>query len=491
MNSRSEENLMKHTRMSAAVLLAALMASLISGCGGGGGGSNGGGGLPGPGASGKIVLGKVVDVSGNPVPGATVRVEGGGPSATSLSQGGFRLDNVGTGVRRLTASVQQNGTTFTGSTQTLVLDQATTSNANIQVSPSNQQAAITGTVRDAGGNPLRDARVFLAVFVSPDTGSGDGSLASLVAFADSQGVYRLDNVPAGVSRYTIAASLQGYQNDKEFVNNLQVGELRRLDLNLGNSFGQGLVTPTNVQAFAFTQPSGGQRPYAVTESGGATNSTAGVYERLRRALSPAYAQRVAKGHVASAKQTTRQAHATSAFGPYAVQMDVFFDNNEPNSISGFRVYNSEGNSQLQPYDFLQDPLADVYTDLDPFYVAGRQYNFAVSAINTDGGETGLSNASSVIPLDPLRLDRPGINQSVGNPVNVSWSRVNGASTYVVFLYDSFPSVDANFQQYTAQNGGSSLTLPSLNSGDYYVVVAGVTDDGSAISVTPITKFHVQ
>ncbi|MDQ2686270.1 MAG: carboxypeptidase regulatory-like domain-containing protein [Armatimonadota bacterium] len=480
---------MKHTRMAAAALVTALGAMLIGGCGGGGGGSNGGGGTT---ASGKIVLGKIVDVSGNPVPGATVNVEGGGPSTTSLSQGTFRLDNVGTGVRRITANVSQNGTSFTGSTQTLVLNQATTSNANIQVSPSNQQAAITGTVRDANGNPLRDARVFLAVFVSAGTGNGDGSLASLVAFADSQGVYRLNNVPAPVARYTIAASLQGYQNDKEFVNTLQVGELRRLDLNLGNSVGQTVTTPTNAQVFAFTQPSGGQRPYAVSQSGGAASSTTGaVYERLRRALSPAYAARAAKAHASSAAQTTRQAHATSAFGPYAIQMDLFFDNNEPNSISGFRVYNSPDSSPVQPYDFLQDPLADVYTDLDPFYVAGRQYNFAVSAINTDGAETSLSNSSSVVPLDALGLNGPAINQTVNNPVNVSWRPISGATTYVVFLYDSFPSVDANYNQYTAANGASSLTLPNLNSGDYYTVVAGVTSDGSAVSVSPITKFHVR
>lgn len=482
---------MKHTRLSAAVLLSAMAALLIGGCGGGGGGSNGGGGGGGT-ASGKIVLGRVVDVMGNPVPGATIHVEGGGQSATALSQGGFRLDNVGTGVRRITASVQHNGTTFTGSTQTLVLDQATTSNANIQVSPTDQQASITGTVRDANGRPLRDARVFLAVFVTAGTGNGDGSLASLVAFADSQGLYRLDNVPAGVSRYTIAASLQGFQNDKEFINNLQAGEVRRLDLNLGNSFGQGLTVPTNAQVFSFTEPSGGQRPYAISQSGGTASATSAVYERLRRTLSPAYARRAASAHASAATaQTTRKAHATSAFGDYAVQMDLFFDNNEPNSISGFRVYNSQGSSQLQPYDFLQDPLADSYSDLDPFYVANQQYNFAVSAINTDGAETDLSNASSVVPLDLLRLNRPGINQSVGNPVNVSWNPINGASAYTVFLYDSFPSVDANFTQFPASNGASSLTLPNLNRGDYYVIVAGLTADGSAISVTPITKFHVQ
>lgn len=480
---------MKHTQMAAAALLITFGAMLIGGCGGGGGGSNGG-----TTASGKIVLGKVVDVSGNPVPGASINVEGGGPSTTSLSQGTFRLDNVGTGVRRITASVSQNGTSYTGSTQTLVLDQATTSNANIQVSPSNQQAAITGTVRDANGNPLRDARVFLAVFVTTDTGSGDGSLASLVAFADNQGVYRFNNVPAPVTRYTIAASLQGYQNDKEFVNNLQVGEVRHLDVNLGNSVGQAATVPTNAQVFAFTQPSGGQRPYAVSQTNGGTASpTSAVYERLWRVLSPAYAAREAKAHAAStaATQTTRQAHATSAFGAYAVQMNLFFDNNEPNSLSGFRVYNSPDNDSLQPYDFLQDPLADVYTDLDPFYVAGRQYNFAVSAINTDGAETGLSNTSSVVPLDALGLDGPAINQTVSNPVAVTWRRISNATTYVVFVYDSFPSVDANYNQYTAADGASSLALPSLSAGDYYTVVAGVTNDGSAVSVSPITKFHVQ
>lgn len=476
---------MKPNQTYAAVGVIATFCALLTGCGGGGGGNNNGGG--GSSQSGRLVIGKVVDVSGNPVPGATVQVQGGGPQATTLSQGGFRLDGVGSGVRRLTASVNSNGVNYTGSTQALVLENADVSNANIQVSPTNQQAAITGTVRDQSGRPLRDARVFLAVFVSAGSDTSDGSLASLVAFADDQGVYRLNNVPAGVSRYTATASLQGYQNLKQFINNIQPGDVYRQDFTLGGSVGQIGVVPTNAQVFSFTQPSNGQRPFALTPASATAGSPTSAYAQIRRVLSPAYARRLAAGHVAQAQ---RKAQASGSFGAYAIQMDLFFDNNQPDSISGFRVYNSEGNAVLTPYDFLQDPLADVYTDLDPFYVTNQQYNFAVSAITTDGAETGLSNTTSVVPLDRLTLAQPSNGQTIGNPVTVAWNRINGASSYVVFLYNAFPSVDVDYSQYSAPGGASSLTLPGLNSGDYYVVVAAVTSDGSAVSVTPITKFRV-
>ncbi len=481
----------------AVALTVGTLVVLTSGCGGGGGsgspatGGNGGT-YPYPSGGSSIVLGKVVDISGNAVPGASVAADTG-QSAATLSQGGFRLDGVPAGVRRIRVSTQQNGTTYTGSTQVLSLSASpslTVSNANVQVSPTGQQATVTGTVRNPDGQPLAGVRVYLGVFVSPGTAANngtDGSVASLVAFADANGVYRLENipVPTAQSSYTEAASLLGYQNTRVGINNLRPGETRTQDIILGGASGQTGPTPTNVAAFTFTQP--GEAPQAHAVGLSASASPAAAYEQIRRAVSPAYAQR-ATGEHASA-HTRLKAHATP-FGAFAINADVFFDNAQPDSVSGFKIYTSTGNAQLTAYDFLQDPLANVYTDLDPAYVPNQQYNFAVSAVNTTNGESGLSAASAVVPLDGQTLVGPQNGQTTQNPVTVGWNRINGADNYSVFVYPQFPGVGVAGAQYNANSGANTLTLPNMASGDYYYVVAGSRGDGSAVTVSPITRIHV-
>lgn len=487
---------MQKFRLALVVTLTA-SAALVGGCGGGGGGTpstgGNGGSYPYPSGGNSIVLGKVVDVDGNAVPGALVAADTG-QRATSLSQGGYRLDGVPAGVRRIRVSVQQNGTTYTGSTQTLSQSSSppvTVSNANVQVSPSDRQASITGTVRDQNGRTVAGARVFLGVFVVPGTAAtnnADAGVASLVAFADANGVYRIDNIPVvtAQSSYTEAASSLGYQNTPVNVNDLRIGETRTQDFVLGGASGQTGPTPTNVAAFSFTQPGDGVQAHALGAA--AAGAAPAAYEQIRRALSPAYARRVAQAH--SPAQGRAKAHA-SPFGAFAIEADVFFDNAQPDSVSGFRIYLSEGNAQLTAYDFLQDPLANFYSDLDPAYVPNRQYNFAVSAVNTTNSESGISQASSLVPLDGQTLAGPQDGQTVQNPVSVAWNRVNGADSYSVFVYPQFPSVGVAGTQINAAPGAGSVTLPNMPSGDYYYVVAGSRADGSAVTVSRITRFHVQ
>jgi len=102
----------------------------------------------------------------------------------------------------------------------------------------------------------------------------------------------------------------------------------------------------------------------------------------------------------------------------------------------------------------------------------------------------LSAASSVVPLDGLTLVGPQNGQTAQNPVSVAWNRVNGGDTYSVFVYPQFPGAGVAGTQYDASAGANSLTLPSLTSGDYYYVVAGSRADGSAVTVSPITRIHV-
>jgi len=114
----------------------------------------------------------------------------------------------------------------------------------------------------------------------------------------------------------------------------------------------------------------------------------------------------------------------------------------------------------------------------------------VSAVTTTNSESGVSPASTVVPLDGQTLVGPQNGQTVQNPVSIAWNRVNGADTYSVFVYPQFPSVGVAGTQQDAAAGASSLALPSLASGDYYYVVAGARGDGSAVTVSPITRFHV-
>lgn len=473
------------TAKTAAAVLAAFCALALAGCGGGGSSSNDGSGGPGSGNSGALI-GKVVDASGNPVPGATVRADTGATAAT-LSQGGYQIASLTPGVHRVTASLSENGTNYTGSTQALVVSDTTVSNAVIAVAPANQQATVYGTVRDQSGRALPGVRVFVGVFATSGSTGAGGSVSGLVAFTDNGGNYQMANVPAPVTQYTADASAQGYQNSRVTLSALQAGESRRQDFTLSGSFGQSVLTPTNVQAFSFTQPSAILLPNARKAS--ASASPASAYERIHRALSPAYARRAASERGSPHASARKMPHASGGFGAYAIQMDVFFDNAQPDSLSGFRIYNSAGQNPPTPYDFLQDPLADYYTDLDPFYVAGQQYNFAASGISTDGTESGISPASSVVPLDLLQLAQPQSGQTVGNPVVVAWSGVSGAASYSVFLYPAFPGVGVSGTQYDA-GGATSYTLPGLPSGDWWVVVAAGTSDGSAVSVSPIVEFHV-
>ena len=148
------------------VLLTALGVALLAGCGGGGGGGNGSttiggttgttgttGGNTGVSPADASIIGKVLDTSGNPIPGATVVPDSGGALATTLSQGGYRLDGVTPGVHRLTAAVTSHGISYTGSTEVFAQSQSVTSNANIEMAPTGQQATITGTVQDTSGPP--------------------------------------------------------------------------------------------------------------------------------------------------------------------------------------------------------------------------------------------------------------------------------------------------------------------------------------------------
>ena len=515
------------------LLVTALSAAFLAGCGGGGGNGNStvlgsgtginssgnGSGTNNGGVVGSsAVVGKVVTAAGDPVPAATVIPDSGGVIATSISQGGYRLDGLsGDVVHRLTAAVTVNGINYTGSTQVLTLSGNLISNANILVSQQGQQFTLTGRVTDStrldsSGNPtpVFQARVFLAV-------PNNLNYSSLIAFTDSNGVYTMPNVPVNLPTITplkVAVSLANYGNQSFPLTGFQAGGTYSQNFSLTPSTNQSINTPVLQAVTAATQPSS-VFPGSTSSLRPRTALAGSVYEQIRRLISPAYAKSVT-GHQGAS--TRRTSHLTGGFGSYAIETDLAFDNTaQIGSLFAYTVYRTRGTTAVQQvtgqiYDILQDLQANFYTDIDTSYVPNNQYNFALSATNTDRTETPLSNTLTIVPLAQLSLTQPQTGQILANNITLTWALVSGASKYYVFVYsgDQFPTITATPVATTSTPLGgniNSYTLPgALTSGrDYYAVVVGASDqnegtDSSGAKVlianavttfSQITKFHVQ
>jgi len=526
------------TRRGAPLLLAtgALGAALLAGCGGGGGNGNTNiGGTTGTGSTGTgttgtgtspvlqnaDVTGKVTDAQGNGVPGATLIPDSGGSAVISLGQGGYRLNGLtGNTVHRITASVQNGGTQYTGSTQVLTQGGFLISNANILVSPTGRQATVSGTVRNTAGTPLAGVRVFLTV--PNGSASQVGQFSSLVAFSDGNGVYTIPNIPSdkptGGGGISIAASTPGQQNQTFALATLQPGGSYNQDFALNASTGVAVGAPVIAYVTTATEPTDSQSGRAI-QAHSIGGGAASVYDQLRRRLSPSYA-RTADRTAATGRRLT--AHA---IGDYAIETDLAFDNPaQAGSVVGDSVYRTTGTTlpiltppnqtQSNAYDFLQDPLANYYTDVtfstnQSTTVAGTQYNFAVSATNTDGTESALSSVLSITPLGPLTLSAPTPGQTFVGSATVAWTPTTGAVRYVVFLYNQYPTIGLSptLVSATLPTGSSTYTTPILTGGqDYYAVVVGASDQtetllpastasapvtGAALTFSQITRFHIQ
>ena len=528
-------------RRGAPLLLAAGVfgAALLAGCGGGGGsnGNPGGGGTTGTGTTGTgttgtgttgtgtgggiqnaDVTGKITDVQGNGVPGATIIPDTGGTTAVSLSQGGYRLNNLtGNVVHRLTASVQQGSAQYTGSTQVLTQGGFLVSNANIVISPTNLQATVSGKVLNASGSPLPGVQVSLAL---PNGSPAQvGNYSSLIAFTDVNGNYTILNIPSDKpsgGALTISASIPKAQNQTFTLGTLQPGGSYSQNFTLNASAGTALAVPTVLSVTAATEPTDSQSGRAL--SAHAAGGAGSVYDQLRRRLSPAYAR------TADRTAATGKRRISHAFGDYAIETDLAFNPPPTGSILGYNVYRTLGTTtsvlptqSAQPYDLLLDPLANYYTDVTfstnaSTTVAGSQYNFALSALNTDSQETGLSAVFSVTPLGLLTLTAPTVGQTYVGSAALAWNPVSGAQRYVVFVYDQYPAVSISpvFVSPTGTTaiaaGTTTYTITGLPPGhDYYVIVVGESDQtenllpttsgpvlpNAALTFSQITRFHVQ
>lgn len=522
-----------HTR-SALLLLTAGSAALLAGCGGGGGNGNTSTGVPGttgtpgttgaPGTTGgsntSQIVGKVTDTFGKGIPGVSIAVDTGGQIATTISTGGYRLDNLSAAVHKITAAVTLGGVQYTGSTQVATtIDPVTggnlNSNVNILLSQVNQQATVQGYVRDTSGNPVAGASVYAAVLAPAVAASGgSGNYSSLVAFTDSNGFYQIANIPSALpsGSLSVTASSPTTANGSASItqNSLTAGSSFTQNFTLTPSTNAVADTPVIVGINAFTQPTDGLVGAALQAR--LVSGSGSAYEGIRRLLSPSYASFAARKRILGKRLVSR-----ASANAYAVEIDLGFNPPAATNINllGYDVYRTTGpiatnkpiESMADSYDGLADPLANYYTDLtassdspstSSSYAGGTQYNFALSSVASASAknarlESAISNVYSITPLSPLMLTAPTANQPVTGPVTISWTPVTGATKYFVFLYSQYPSINTipiNGTHGTEFMAGTSSATVTLTGGSatYYVIVAATTDETETATVaTPVTN----
>jgi len=464
-----------------ALILATTVA--LAGCGGGGTGN-------GDNIDDNTIIGKIVGTDGFGVPGANVTAvltgnsSAGGPQVTTVTDGGYRIRGLFPGVYTVSAFTTVGGTNYTGSTQAVVTAHSIISNAIIEMAPTNAQGIIQGTVTNGSGNGLPGVRVLATVNVEPAQGTSGTS--DLLAVTDRHGFYKFPNVPTATVPYTLTATALGFVNATTTVTTLTNGQTQTRNLQLFGSTNSTVPAPTNVLAAALTQPSSILTPSVIQ----AHASIGSVYDKIRKIMSPKYAQLSANRHVA---HSTKISPHLGGFGPYAIEADVFFDESNITNVAGYQISRSIDPDPFQPYDFLQDPQASLYVDLDPSYVANTQYDFAVTAVSVDNSPSARSSGAAFDPLDLEVVTSPIQGQTIHNPnpVTVSWQAVNGATQYGVFIYNVYPSVGATPVASATQLTTTSFNAGALPAGNYWTLVSAADDSSIDVSISQIIQFQVQ
>lgn len=506
--SRDNRRLSARLRLAGA-LAAGCAAIALGGCGGGGGSQN-----PNPNSVGSYstVSGTITDVNGNPIVGATVSLAG---QTTTSTQGGdyqFASIPVPSGqnsvLDTLAASKTVSGRPWSGqNTLEVLYQEPNTSNANVVMSDSGAQGAVSGTVLDQGGNPLAGARVFAA----PGPVSSSGStyftnLSSFNVYTNQNGQYTLSKLPvlSGGVTYTVTASFVGYINSTQTGVNVSAGAATRLNFTLdASSNSPALPAVTGFSASTFTVPA--------TPSRASGTAMAAVYAAIR--------DMVLKQHGLSGHRFAEPSRVTLHYGErrssppgWLIETDLFWNYQQLDNLYGYDVGRSPDSVNWTSVATLRDPLGDRFSDLDPILTPDTVYYYSVARLDTINFPQTPSNSSSngpaaspvqVDPLGPLTLASPASGAPTTPTPTLAWNAVNGAIQYSVYVYNQFPDYQVSSltpvvsQVVTAPSTSLTVTSP-LGAGVYYWFVIAQyqpptnrPDLGAGYSISQIGNFTAQ
>jgi hypothetical protein len=324
--------------------------------------------------------------------------------------------------------------------------------------PATMIATLQGSVRDSDGNRLRNARIF-------GNSTGFGSTFTLT---DENGNYRLEWLPPNQELF-VQATGPGYVGDIRTVT-LAPGETRTVDFTVTAADTGGLPAPQNFFAIAVTSP-----------------------RTPRNQVSPAVVDKILeklRPETAGKRGRTRvESRSSNSF----ISVENFWQSVADPSLLGYGVYRGLANQgQMNPLQFLNDPLAGFFADLDDSLQIGTTYRYHVTALSTSypqgpNSESSPSNSALVRPIGELRA----LDVSY-NPLTFRWQSGSGAVGFFVFLYDRFPGPNAS-PIWVNDNPaiGTSLEYtggPLLSGFRYFYIIVGGTSTMDAITVSDVMEF---
>ncbi|MBX3111277.1 MAG: carboxypeptidase regulatory-like domain-containing protein [Fimbriimonadaceae bacterium] len=400
-----------------------------------------------------VITGTVLDLNFQAVRDAKVWTEFG--QTTTSSAGSYALTKVGDGEVRVYARVNKGGTWYAGSTSVLTTPDVQ-SNGNIIVAPEAVMARVQGNVQDRSGYNLAHASVF-AYF---------GGSNSKRVFTDEDGNFEFDDLPANTSM-KISASGRTFRSDQAIVN-LSVGEVRQLNFILDDAGSPDLTPPQNITATAYTSE-------PVATRGASSTALDWVKNHVAK-------QR--KGRTVTVSKRGRLRSDVN------VEVELNWDVDQFPDLFGYGVYRSTSVTQSPTsWDFVFDPLGATYLDAGLEPLSDYYYSLTTaSAWFPDDPYVTESDFSPVVGARTLeRVYTSGFNFSTNK---FQYTVNSGATSYVVYLFDTFPSVNTTAKWHNESSpsttGSVTYTGPALQSGrTYYWFVEGRADGGASRTISQI------
>lgn len=388
-----------------------------------------------------------------------------GKQTRTTSNGAYTLtDNPGRDIVIFAEGIQ-GSVTYRGRNTVRGVAEDQQTSVNIVIAETNRLASMRGTVRDPNGTLLVGARVFA---YNPIL------FNSSVAVTNSQGQYELRDLLSG-ENYTVQAGAPDFRNDTDTVN-LSAGENRTFNFQLGIAGFASLPIPANFRAITWVSP---------TQTGARSSAESQVYEVIKQHIDP--------------NRTSRPITRLSNDGsPIEVQLE--WTPLQGPDFYGYAIYRGTGNTGgITDYDFLREPLAGSFIDVNPGLISNQRYRYQIAALGTSflSDPSDIGNRTSPLTVDTLGDLRANVNRTLTD-LTFGWNSSSGATGYAIYVWDEFPTVTTTykwrresplltntsfFYDVTGNPGGF------ISGRTYYYVILGVANSNSSRTLSRIGSFQ--
>lgn len=404
--------------------------------------------------------GRVTDENGQPVRDARVWTLDG--ETRSSVNGAYTIRGSREGDVNVFAETSQDGVTWRGRNMVRAVANEPQYSCNVVLFPLSSLARMRGSVRDTFGDPIVGARVFAYT---------DGYLTSASTVTDADGNYSLTELGSGLN-YTVQAGAPGFANDTSSLS-LSSGENRLFNFVLSDRGTPALPQVTGLSSTTWVSPSFSAR-------GGQDQSSA--FENIKRMWNP--------------NRPIQNSRTSSAGNP--IEIELNWNRLIGDDFYGYGIYRGQGSATITDYDFYREPIAGTYVDGDNSLRPSQLYRYQVTALGTGYPSAVNSEGPRSVAVDARTLDDLTSTVNSSGVLQFSWNTNSGATSYVVYIFDQFPSVGISS---IFNNQGSPSTTSSYsynrvsNPGGlvlgrtYYYLVLGLANGNASRTLSPVSSFQ--